>query len=43
MLEKSNDPDKVADYAASHGFDNSIVIERRAGREYLLVMKLVRK
>ena len=43
VLEKSNNPDKVADYAASYGFENSIVIERRAGREYLLVMKLVRK
>jgi len=43
VLEKSNNPDKVADYAASYGFENSIVLERRAGREYLLVMKLVRK
>ena len=43
VLEKSNNPDKVADYAASYGFEHSIVIERRAGREYLLVMKLVRK
>jgi len=40
VLEQSNKPEEVGRYADTFGLNHSIILQRRAGREFLLVMKL---
>lgn len=39
VLEQSNKPDIVGEYAESLGLTQTVILKRRAGRELLLVMK----
>ena len=40
VVEHSNKPDLLKEFAESLGLNTSIVLQRRAGREFLMVMKL---
>ena len=40
VLEQSNKPDILGEYAESLGLSHSVIFKRRAGRELLLVVKL---
>ena len=43
VVEQSNKPEYIRTIADSFGLDCSIVLQRRAGREYLMVMKLSKR
>jgi len=40
VVEHSNKPDLLKEFAESLGLNTSIVLQRRAGREFLMVMKI---
>ena len=40
VVEKSNKPELIKELACSMGLNSSIILQRRAGREFLMVMKL---
>ena len=40
VVEQSNKPELIKELACSMGLNSSIILQRRAGREFLMVMKL---
>ena len=40
VVEQSNKPELIKELACSKGLNSSIILQRRAGREFLMVMKL---
>ena len=40
VVEKSNKPELIRELACSMRLNSSIILQRRAGREFLMVMKL---